>query len=154
MSADAPKILTSKAIQFEDTVYKEVLDDMVKSSVPRMNDAMNRVLTLSTAMVGGTIALLKDDVCAGWWKVAAASCFLIALLVAAIGSIPRTISLPQPRAGDVLDEVKATGRYKAKFLTAALLFLSLGSVSAVVGVAVKVAKPLPVVIEERAASLK
>lgn len=72
----------------EETFYVTLQDDEIRASVPRLNEAISKMLTLATALAGGSLVFLKEDVCVPWARVAAAALFFVALGVAAFGLIP------------------------------------------------------------------
>lgn len=113
-------------------------DDGVKLAVPRLNDALARLVTLSTAMAGGAVGFLKDDVCTTWGRVAAAAFFFLALVAAVGGSIPYVGGRDRDLE-TLAAEFDQVTRWKrvALWLTSALL--GLGSLSVVLGAAARAA---------------
>jgi hypothetical protein len=70
-------------------LYLALADEAIRQTIPRLNDALSRLVTLGTAMAGGSLVFLRDDVCTVWGRVLAAACFFLALATAIYGSIPR-----------------------------------------------------------------
>ena len=60
------RVVKGRACTAEEEFFLKMDEDAIRQVVPRLNDALARMLTLTTALAGGTLALLKDDVCTGW----------------------------------------------------------------------------------------
>lgn len=131
----AKEVLQGRAL----TPYEDFFLDLglkgYEASIVRMNESLNRLLTLSTAMAGGSIALLRQDICFGWWRIIAVSMFFLALAVSAFGSIPtKNDNMPTPLS--IRDEYVRAARVKSGWIWMATILLVLGLLSATVGVIV------------------
>lgn len=125
-----------RACTAEEEFFLKLDEEGIRQLVPRLNDALTRMLTLTTALAGGTLALLKDDVCTGWGRVAAALCFFAALLAAAYGTIPYQRAYRRDPA-EVVAALDAARRHKRRLLFAALGASAAGLLVAIAGAAVR-----------------
>lgn len=127
----------SRACTAEEEYFLKLDEESVRQAIPRLNDALARLLTLATALAGGTLGLLKDDVCSGWGRVGAALCFFLAVLVAAYGVVPfqRTrLSTPE----EIADALDAARLHKRRLMLVTLAALMAGLFVALLGTAAKV----------------
>ena len=116
----------------EDAVTFLIADDAKKQAVPRLNDAIGKMVTLSTALAGGTLLFLKDDVCTTWGRLFAGLFFVLALCSSAFGSIPYTARGPHDR--DSLNlEFESVCRWKRQAIWTCYGFIILGFFLALVG---------------------
>jgi hypothetical protein len=123
----------------EDVFYLTIADDAIKQGIPRLNDTLGRLLTLSTALSGGAVALLKEDVCYGWWRVIAAAFFFLALACSAVGVIPVLSRVPHVPV-EIKDELERVHGIKTRWVYAATGLISAGLFAAIIGAVVKMAK--------------
>lgn len=75
----------------DENMWYAVREGNIKLGVPRLNDALSRLLTLSTALTGGAILWLKE-VCPEWSRLPAIAMFIAALGVAVWATIPYATS--------------------------------------------------------------
>jgi|GEM_PF-6998898 len=128
-----PEGWTVRPITPEEKFYLDLADDAVKQSIPRLNDAINRLITLGSAMAGGSLVFLKDDVCAPWCRFLAAFGFFLALAYAVYASIPSpaqvTCDAPSIKKvfEDVADEKNRRVTISTCLLVAGLAFAILGA---------------------------
>lgn len=126
----------------DEKLWFDVRREAVRQSVPRLNEAIGRLLTLATALAGGVLAFLKDDVCPAWYRVAAGGCFFVALAVAAWGAMPTPGSASfGPTVGPDLIRSNQAKAMEAKvwFVRASLTAIVCGLLVALVGTAVRAA---------------
>jgi hypothetical protein len=65
-------------------------DELVRRNLPYLNDVLRQLVTLSTALAGGSIALFKNDnLTAPGYRFTAIVFFLLALASAMYGMLPR-----------------------------------------------------------------
>lgn len=123
----------ARALTPDEAYLFELVRKLPETSLARANEALARVLTLCTALAGGSVVLLKEDVCYGWWKVAAAAGFFAALMTAIRGTIPVTGTMgrtPEAIKAAYLDSAKTKWRH----IRAAAGLLLAGLFCAVAGV--------------------
>lgn len=85
-----PDIVSGRALTPEEDFWVDIHEDNVKLGVPRLNDAIGRLLTLATALTGGAILWLKD-VCPDWSRLPATFLFIGAVGVAVWAAIPYSV---------------------------------------------------------------
>jgi len=108
----------------------------VELSLARVSDSLARCITLGTALAGGSLVLLKEDSCYGWWKVASASLCLMGLIVAIIGASPHTIRT-DARAMATLDVYLTAIAHKQWYATRSMWFLVAGLAAAIIGAIIR-----------------
>jgi hypothetical protein len=116
----------------DDVFFGDLARRQIELSLNRVNDALNRLITLATALSGGALVGLKDDVCTGWGRVLAATLFFIALSLAVCGSVPL-----EDRIGQGPDAVRRSiteaASKKKRWVRLSTGFLISGLAMAVVG---------------------
>lgn len=133
----AYRVTNDRACTADEEFYVRLDEDTIRQSVPRLNDALARLLTLTTALAGGTLALLKDDVCTGWGRVLAAACFFASLVAAAVGTVPfQRGGLDGP--ADFAAAWDAARRHKRRFLAVSLGAVAAGLLAALAGATARV----------------
>ena len=137
------RILSEREPTPDENLWLDMRAEAVKATPGRVSDALARLLTLSTAMAGGAIGVMKDDVSVPWGRAGAAAMFFAALVAAAVGSLPRTAVLPAFPAADIRAAVHRAVGFKDRCATVSVIFLSLGVLAAIVGVVARVLCPLP-----------
>jgi hypothetical protein len=120
----------------EDVFYLTIADDTIKQGIPRLNDTLGRLLTLSTALSGGAVALLKEDLCYGWWRVIAAVMFFLALGCSSIGVIPFSSRVPHIPVA-IKDEIERIRRIKSRWVCSAASLIAAGLLAAILGAIVR-----------------
>lgn len=144
MSEPKPlRILSERELTPDERLWLDVRAESVKATPARVSDALGRLLTLATAMAGGAIGVMKDDVSTGWGRAAATAMFFVAVVAAAVGSLPRTAVMPTFPAADIRDAVRRAVGFKERCAAVAVVFLTLGVLAAVAGVVGRVVDPLP-----------
>lgn len=93
MPAEPEFDVTVETATADDCFFLDVWNRSFEGTVTRLNDALNRLMTLSTAMVGGSLVLLKEDICYGWFRVLVTFLFFLALTFAVVGSVPVAVGM-------------------------------------------------------------
>lgn len=108
----APPPLTGRPATDEEVFLLDWGRETYKGTIPRLNDALGRVITLSTALLGGSIYFVKDDALPPFFRVMAMFCFLAALSAAFAGTLFRreTVRLRDPEAIRKFKDEVATHR--------------------------------------------
>ncbi len=111
--------------------------ETLKGSVPAINDALGKMLTLTSALIGGGFVALKGDIIPFNWGVAAVSCLMASLIAALIGLMPvsRRVMLNNPAS--IRDAEESAGDRKQWCLMASFVLLVAGFALAFCGVIVK-----------------
>ena len=74
----------------QDLFFVSLGDELVRRNLPYLNDVSRQLVTLSTALAGGSIAILRDaDMCFPWLRFVAIAIFLLALATSLLGMLPR-----------------------------------------------------------------
>lgn len=127
--------IPGQALTPDEELWFAVRDDAIRNGVTRLNDATARLLTLATALAGGSIIWLKD-VCPDWSRLGAAFLFIAALGVAVVGTVPFAASGPAtPDA--IADRVERAGRWKGRILWSSCLLILGGFMVAFLGAVTK-----------------
>ena len=89
-------------------------------------------MTLATALVGGSLVLLKDAKPYGLWMAGAALLFLVSLIASVIGSRPyRRLTPYHPQ--EVRQSIRDAVRVKANAADISVVFMVLGLILAIIG---------------------
>lgn len=64
-----------------------------RSGITTVNESLKQILTLATALLGGSVALISPSAMPGWAKASGCAFLLLALVVALWGSLPYRIDL-------------------------------------------------------------
>ena len=104
----------------------------IEMSFQRAVDGLTRCITLGTALSGGSLVLLKEDICYGWWKVIASSFFLAGLALALYGSTPFPKAMPMhiPTIANTYSEVAIA---KQRLANISMWLLVAGLAAAIIG---------------------
>lgn len=136
VSAVEEDIVTGRPATAEEDAIVAIALEGVKQATSRLSESLSRLVTLSTAMTGGALAALKDDVCTGWGRVGAAAFFFLALAAAVAGSLPR-LSRAEWDLDSMAAEVRTVIHRKEWIARICCLLLALGSLVALIGSAVR-----------------
>lgn len=128
-----------EAATVDDCFFLDLWNRSFEGSVARMNDALNRLVTLSTAMAGGSLVLLKEDICYGLFRVVAAALFFMALAVSVVGAVPVAVRVEfDPRS--VRTQLARSAAVKRRWVWGATACLLAGLLVVVIGVFVRAAR--------------
>lgn len=135
-SADLP-FVDSTPTRPEDVFYLTWGEETAKQTIPRLNDALQRMSTLATAMLGGSLFFVTADVLAAGFRATAMTFFLAALVASFYGLLPKSevISLGDPAA--IRRFKVGVAAHRQKWLSLACLALCAGFGVAVFGAVVK-----------------
>lgn len=120
----------------EQELTQAIADEGLKQSIPRLNDAIGKMLTLATAMAGGSLAFLKDDICPPWGRMAAGFFFILSTAAAAFASIPYS-SQSSPALEDLDAQFKSACAWKRNCLRVCYGLLLIGFFFAFAGTLAK-----------------
>src|SRR5262245_41852387 len=81
-------VLTGTAPTTEESFYFNLGEEIARSSIKTANDALQRLVTLSGAMLGGSAVVLRPELVDLAPRVIAAVCLALSLAVSLIGSFP------------------------------------------------------------------
>lgn len=137
------KIVSERDLTPDENLWLDIRAEGIKQTPGRVADSLVRLVTLATALAGGAVGVLKDDVSTEWGRFGAATFFFAALLAAAIGSLPRAATVPDFPIEAVRDAIRKPLLFKERCAQASLALLACGMVFALLGVGTHVsAKPV------------
>jgi hypothetical protein len=108
--------------------------ELQKGGFVLINDSLKQMVTLNTALLGGGIYLLKDELIVPTARILAMIPFFFSLIVAFFGMIPSRIQLDLSCPEDIKDSQEAAMKSKMLKLSVAGFLLILGLVVAAIGV--------------------
>lgn len=117
----------------EETRLVEYQLDGVKQTLPRMNDYLVRLLTLSSTLAGGSLALLNEQLCHPYGRVAAGLFFAAAVVTTVLGLRPREVATRLGVLDDIRNAIDTTVKRKESYQTVAHWLLVAGLAAAVLG---------------------
>lgn len=120
-----------------DVFYLEWGRETLKQVIPRLTDSLQRVITLATALLGGSMFFASSDVVPSHFRAAAMILFLASLSMALYGILPYSapVGLNDPRS---VQDFKATvAEFRQRWLWHSVAALWLGLTAGVLGAVIK-----------------
>lgn len=139
MNAPTPEVMKVPG-RFADPDDLFALDwgrETLKQVIPRLNDALQRVSTLATALLGGSLFFATDAVLAPGFRAAAMAFFLAALVTSFIGLLPKSeiVALGDPAA--IRRFKTAVAVHRQRWLSVSCVALVIGAGVSVLGAAAR-----------------
>jgi hypothetical protein len=72
----------------EQLLFAEIGREQIKRSIPALNEALQRLVTLNAGLLGGSLVFLKPELAPAWSRWPAIICFFFSLFVAIWGGLP------------------------------------------------------------------
>jgi hypothetical protein len=118
----------------ESLLFISLGEEQIKRAVPFLNEVLRQLVTLSTALMGGSIAFLKADTpIHPTAKTSAAVLFLLALLAALFGVLPYRSTIRPLFPNDIKRSVQAAMVWKDRLVWLSSGFLVVGLVVVLFG---------------------
>jgi hypothetical protein len=133
------QVIESRDLTPDEKLWLDMRDEAIKQTPSKVSETITRLITLTTALAGGAIGVLKDDVCTGWGRVLAATFFFAALVAAVIGAHPRTAPLPMFPVDDIKVAIRKALGFKERCAQVAVVLLIVGILFAILGATARVA---------------
>ncbi len=132
-----PEFFPAFAFTEREQKFRELGWEAYKAAVPNLNAALQRMVTLASALIGGSLVFLKDDRIDRGLQLWACGLFLLSLLVAFTGSMPlgRHVNLSDP--ADIEAFKDQTARRKTAWLVTSFAAMVAGFVVVIAGMWVK-----------------
>lgn len=124
----------------EDQFLVSLGDEQIKRNLPFLNDVLRQQVTLSTALMGGGIAFLKDAMATGF-KVGAVFLFLAALIVALVGVLPHPGMIERRAPGIIARSLERALDRKRHIAYAAAGLIVAGLIVALLGLLANLPAP-------------
>jgi hypothetical protein len=135
---DNPPDATVRLADADECFFLDAWNKSFEGIVARLTDSLNRLITLGTAMAGGALVLLKEDVCYGWFRVAAAGLFFLALACAVYGAVPVRVRMSfSPES--VRQQLARAAAIKKRWVWASSTLLLAGLLAALIGAIIRTA---------------
>jgi len=119
----------------ESLFYASLGDEQLKRKIPFLNEVLRQLLTLSAAMMGGSIALWNDLRINHGMKIAATACFMGSLIVSLVGILPLYKQFRRQWVNEIRDAFSIASTWKSLFIWIAALFLVCGFLAILFGLA-------------------
>ena len=129
-------IKVAKATE-EDMFYVALGDEQIKRQIPFLNEVLGRLLTLSTALMGGSIIFLKDSFLAEQFKIPSLIFFLFSLISALVGVIPYQHKIARRHLTIIKQGTNRAAKWKVRSIWISAVFLILGLIGLLIGVTVR-----------------
>jgi hypothetical protein len=130
----------------EEDYYLEMGREHAKKSIATLNDFLQRMLALNTALVGGSLVLLKPEVAPAWSRWGAVALFVLSLGASLWGAMPFSAPTPLDSPPQIRDGFEQAASFKDWCVRFAVLTLLAGFLVAIVGVMAGTAAPLPATV--------
>lgn len=122
----------AELVSAEDVFYLEWAREDVKKTVPYLNDCLQRLIVLDTALVAGSIVGLKDAMPLNW-RIAVVIAMMLSLVIACIGVQPFGGALNWTDPDDIRRSEDETVKWKKWLLRIAGAIMILGMIVGVAG---------------------
>lgn len=129
--------IQGEPLRADEQIVCAAWDDGYRQTIPRMNDVLGRLLTLSTALAGGSMVLLGKDVCEPWLRAAATLLFAAALVTSTIGVIPVSVNYGTDCIDTMRDEIRRATINKTWRVWLSVILIVAGILAATIGTLVK-----------------
>jgi len=117
--------------------------ESLKGSVPALNDSLQKIVVLDTALIGGGLVGVKEGVLLHWWALVTLLILVVSLVAALYGAFPRGRNVNLLDPDDIKNnEYEAINR-KYCALRIAFIALAVGLFIAVVSLAFRGPAPQP-----------
>jgi hypothetical protein len=124
----------------EDRFYCAMGDEIIKRNLTFTNEVLRQLVTLSTALVGGSMVFLKDgqdSLINAAFKIPAILFFLFALATAFIGMLPHSSTIWRNAPLDIRKDFERAVAWKSAMTWVAAGFLMAGLLTVLLGILVK-----------------
>jgi hypothetical protein len=127
-----------------DTFYVEWARESLKRNLPFVNEVLRGLVTLDTALLGGSVLWLGPQIVPAWFRLAVVLCFLLSLAAAFWGMLPYTGTAVDLRCPDLIHKHKTEAlRTKQFWVWVAAWCLIAGFAVALVGLLARMVWPAP-----------
>lgn len=121
----------------EDLFYTQWARETLKSSINLANDVLKQLLTLSTALLGGSVLFLAENMMPGLLRFLAILSFFAALIVSFLGVLPYEAHLDIKNVTAIRNHKQRTLDHKRKYLWGSALCSALGFGIVIAGLLIK-----------------
>ena len=110
----------------EELFYTQWARETSKTNINLANDVLKQLLTLSTALLGGSVLFLAENMMHGFLRFLAIFSFFAALIVSFLGVLPYEAHLDIKNVTAIRNHKKRALDHKRKFLWGSALCSALG----------------------------
>lgn len=130
----SPEKGTARPPTEDEKFYRQWGYETIKSNISTANDVLRLLITLNTALLGGSAAFLHDSSIGPVARTILLTFFFIALLIALLGIYPKEKKIDIRIPEEVKIHKKETLNKKRTFLKLASSFTLLGLLTAIISV--------------------
>jgi len=121
----------------EELLYIQWVRETLKNNINLANDVLKQLLTLNTALLGGSVLFLAQNMMPGFIRFFAILSFFAALIVSFLGVLPYEAHLDIKNVMAIRNHKKRTLDHKRKFLWGSALCSALGFGIVIAGLLIK-----------------
>ncbi len=121
----------------EEIFYAEYGDDLTRDTIPFLNQVLRQFVTLSTALMGGSIAFLSDSLVDPDFKKSIVVLFLFSLVAALLGVLPYRGKFHRRCPNEIKEVCLSARTWKTRFLWISAAMIFIGSLVAILGILCK-----------------
>lgn len=130
---DTTEVILGQAPSEEQEFYVEWGYETIKNNLKFLNEVLRQLVTLSAALLGGSIAFYDPNMIGKGFKNAVVALYLFALIASFLGVLPYEGEINPQNPNSVKRHKEAARRYKRALLFVAEILLILGFLVALTG---------------------
>ena len=123
-------------VSYNDQQLFDWVVETSKASMKTASEALQRLVTVNIALLGGSIAFIKPDMMPAYFHVVSNLVFFFSLATAAYGSMPVSYHVLALLPADIAEKKEQALSHRLLFLRCATAFLLVGFALAFVGVCI------------------
>jgi hypothetical protein len=100
--------------------------ESLKNNISILNKILRQLVTLDTALLGGSIAFLNDDIINYSFKIWVVFLFFLSLIIAFIGNLPYESRVDLRKPQRIKEHKEKTFKHKRRYLWGSAIVLALG----------------------------
>jgi hypothetical protein len=126
---DSDSVLTGEEPTEEEMFYVGLADEQIKKNLPFVNEVLRQLVTLSTALIAGSVAILGITRLAISPGLAASAvvCFLVSLACALVGVLPYCTTIHRRSPEEIKESIRKATDWKLRLarISGGALFVGL-----------------------------
>ena len=125
---------TASPVTEEEKFYMEWGKETLKTNIERANNVLQQFLTLNTALLGGSVVFLSQEILGKMFHGISIACLFIGLVLAFLGIIPYESKVQLNIPADIKNHKEKALKDKRCFLWATAIATGSGLLIAAIGV--------------------
>ena len=131
--SENPQSTIGRRLTLEDTFYLSWAEESLKNTLPFLNDVLRQLVTLSSTLLGGSIAFISINMIGPRYHYVATISFFLALITSFIGILPRRGSVSFQDISQNQHDLEAALNWKLRLCRIAGVLIAFGFLAIIVG---------------------